>query len=626
MRMKRAPTALVLTALAVVGCGGNETGDSSNTSTTTGGETKTTTTTDPPKPQAVIDIVVDAKRDGKAELSDANDQDHENEWSVDFGASFLANLDDDDANKIRDADDAILNGPADELDLSPIMVAAWPEAPDGSTGLFRMDPLSAENVRLWKKALDGVWVLVGGGVGPCNADDPACVVTPDVTFSIEEVRAGLTLGIEARFFRRSLTDGWTGITQLSYQINDGAGAPITSDAAPNGLDEAKIRVAPWLMFGNLSPITRVFSNNVMPTFVSGLTKLNTDASSEYKKITNWSDHWTQDYFQTGWTSVPRGDGIIQGMKVANARPWGRCDAPSCWPINWLKKGYLGPDAAMIEIYKKAGTGNTYDSHGNHDLIPPYENGDKKFPYGRIIHGSGVLKETQAFYAAQEVQGPQLIANTAWLYVGHIDEVFSYVPANTPRGWKLLAGSCTLARKMLEDASKAGYGNITMFKGQEWNTGSGNVDAEISIDEVLANQDLMAASQKSQAIIDDMVDQMKSEIGLTDDEIVEMPFLIEDVGDGMLAYNPGTANSLVVGDYIGIPKPWGPVIGGTDLFEKDLLDRLGTAENELGADGKGLQVYFVDDWEWYHALAGEVHCGSNIDAPPPADEQWWKVLK
>lgn len=623
MRMKRAPTALILAALAAYGCGGDDTSDTSGGTTTT---TSSTTTTDPPKPQAVIDIAVDANRDGKVDPADATEQDHENEWSVDFGASFLANLDDDDGDKVRDADDAILNGPNDELDLSPIVVSAWPEAPDGAAGFLHIDPVSAENVRVWKKQLDGVWVLAGGGVGPCNAEDPACTVTPDVTLTIDEVRAGVTLGIEARFFRRSLTEGWNGIVQLGFEIKDAGGAPITNDALPNGLDEAKIRVAPWLLFGNTSNITRVFSNNVMPTFVAGLTNLTGDAGSEYKKITNWTDHWTQDYFQTGWTSIPGEGGAVKGMTVGNARPWGRCDAPSCWPINWLKKGYLGPDAAMIEIYKKAGTGSTFDSHGNHDLIPPYEFGEKKYPYGRIIHGSSVLKETRDFYAAQEVQGPQIIAPTAWLWVGHIDEVFSYVPANTPRGWKLLVGSCTLARQMLEDAQAAGNGAVTMFKGKEWFTQSGDIPAEISIDDVLANQDLMASSQESQAEIDALVDLLKKEVGLTDDEIIEMPYLIEDVGGGMLAYNPGTANSLVVGNYIGIPKPYGPVIGGVDIFEADLSDRLGSAENGLGSDGQGLEIEFVPDWEWYHALSGEVHCGSNIDGPVPATETWWKVLK
>ena len=616
MRTKNIPSALLLAALAAAGC------DDGGGGSSTGG-----TTTTPPEPPTVIDIVVDASRDGKADPADAADQDKENEWSVDSGASFLANIDDDDANKYRDADDEFLNGPEDELDLAPVVVAPWPDAPDGAAGVLHIDPASLDKVRLWKKGLDGVWYLVGGSVGPCNVDNPACTPTADVTFTIDEVRAGLTLGIEGRDFRRSLDPGaWTGVVQLGYQVNDEAGAPITSDELPSGLDEAKIRVAPWLLFGNHSPFDRVWSNNVMPTFVSGLTALTGEAGVEYKKITNWQDHWTQDYFQTGWTSIPRENDTIQGMRIANARPWGRCDSPSCWPIAWLKKGYLSPGNGIIELYNKANTGSSYDSHGNHDLLQPYENGDQKFPFGRIATGSGALKETMAFYAAQEVQGPPLVVKTSWLLVGHIDEVFSYVPANTPRGWKLLVGSPKLARQMLEDAQAAGHGAVTMFQGQEWYTDNGMAPAEISIDGVLADADLMAASQDAQAEIDGMVETMKAEVGLTDDEMVEMPFLITEAFGLKIAYNPGTANMLVVGEHLGVPKPWGPVIDGVDIFEKDLDERLGTGVNQLGSDGMGLVVHFVDDWEWYHALDGEVHCGSNVDAAPPAGDQWWKVLK
>lgn len=618
MRMKDIPSALLLAALAAAGCDGNGT-------TGEGGAGGGTTTT-PPEPPKVIDIVVDANRDGKVDAADPADQDLENEWNAETGAAFLANVDDDDGDKIRDADEDYVNGPDDELDLAPILVSAWPDAPDGATGVLHIDPDSVEKVRLWKKTADGAWYLVGGSVGPCNEENPTCTPTFDVTFSTDEVRAGVTLGIEGRDYRRSLDTGWTGTVQLGYQVNDADGVIVTTDELPDGVDQVKMRVAPWLLFGNLSPFDRVWSNNVMPAFVTGLTKLSGDAGVTYKKITNWSDHWTQDYFQTAWSSIPREGGAVQGIRVANPRPWGRCDSESCWPINWLKKTYLAPGSGYVQIYNKANTGSTYDSHGNHDLIPPYENGDQKYPLGRIATGSGALKETMAFYAAQEVQGPPLVVNTAWLLVGHIDEVFSYVPAKTPRGWKLLVGSPKLAREMLESAQTAGQGGVMMFSGKEWLAENGSTySAEVTIDAVLANQDVMSASQEAQAEIDGMIETMKEAVGLTDDEIIEMPYLLQEVFGLKVAFNPGTANMLVVGDHLGIPKPWGPVLKGEDIFEADIQARLGTETNQLGSEGTGLVVHFIDDWEWYHALDGEVHCGSNVDATPPADA-WWKVMK
>jgi hypothetical protein len=92
----------------------------------------------------------------------------------------------------------------------------------------------------------------------------------------------------------------------------------------------------------------------------------------------------------------------------------------------------------------------------------------------------------------------------------------------------------------------------MFVGKSWYSGP----AAISIDEALADVDLMADSQESQGHIDAMVSILVQEIGLTPDEIVEFPVLFEfDASYGALvAYNPGTVNSLVFNDYIVIPDP------------------------------------------------------------------------
>ena len=135
---------------------------------------------------------------------------------------------------------------------------------------------------------------------------------------------------------------------------------------------------------------------------------------------------------------------------------------------------------------------------------------------------------------------------------------------------------------------------------------------------------MASSQAAQAEIDGVVAAVRDAVGLADDEIVEIPFLFEEEeGEGLVAYNPGTVNLLAFGDYIVQADPFGPQINGEDLFKKDLVDRLGTPVNQLGATGQGLFVYFADDWDLYHVLLGEVHCGTNVDAPPPASEKWWE---
>ncbi len=616
MSISNARRSLVATGLLLILAGGC--GDDESVVTNNG----TTTGTQQPPPK-IVGIGVDANRNGNI---DEGDGVAAPVWDDTTGASFLANLDDDDQDGRRDADDDVINGGADISDLAPIQVRPWPDAPEGHSGSLSIDDAAAAHVRIWKQLPDGSWSLVLGSLGPCNEVDPTCSTVTSVQLTIDEVRSGLNLGIEGRGFRISLADGeWTGLVDLAYSVLDDKAAPVTTDDVPDGVARAQMRVAPWIMVGNLTPtIDTVYANSVSSVFVSGITTATTAGQVDFHKITDWSgDQWTQDYFQTAWTSIPGPDGTVRGMRIANPRPWGRTQSDSALPIKWLYKSYLGPDRGVVQIYKTPHTGDSYDSHGNHEMLPPYENGAETFPVGRIFHGSGILKETKAFYAAQLVQGPPLVVDTSWLIVGHTDEVFSSVRANTPRGWKLLIGSPRLARKMLEDAQAAGHGAVEMFVGR---VKYDNSPAAISIDEVLADPDLMAWGQQAQAEIDSMHDVVQAAVGLADDEFIEIPYLFEKDSFGMVAYNPGTANLLAFGDIAAIPDPFGPKIDGVDIFRKDLEDRLGTPANQLGSDGQGYKITFVNDWDWYHILLGEVHCGSNIDAAPPVELKWWEVAR
>src|SRR5262245_4243961 len=134
-----------------------------------------------------------------------------------------------------------------------------------------------------------------------------------------------------------------------------------------------------------------------------------------------------------------------------------------------------------------------------------------------------------------------------------------------------------------------------------------IDAGISLDATLADVDLMQWSQEAQTEIDANVQKLMQEVGLTNDEVIKMATLSEAVAyptgnpnapysyEGKVAWQPGTVNSLVFGDYMVLPDPFGPAIGGADPFKKDIQDRLGTSANQLGHDGHGLKVYFTDDW-------------------------------
>jgi protein-arginine deiminase len=105
-----------------------------------------------------------------------------------------------------------------------------------------------------------------------------------------------------------------------------------------------------------------------------------------------------------------------------------------------------------------------------------------------------------------------------------------------------------------------------------------------------------------------------ETGLTDAEIIKIPFLHTSTQGGSYAYIPGMVNGILVSDtHFVVPNPHGPVVDGADIFQKTMTERLAAV---------GVKVDFAEDWDEYHAALGEVHCGSNARRKIP-DTKWWE---
>ena len=612
-------TATTTTYVAVIQGDAIKTGDIVSAEMATGGDQKTS--------GPVINLVVDANRDGVVKPGDPADEDFGNVFDDKHGASFLANLDDDDGDKLEDANDEIINGEADALDLARMQLVAWPQAPDGAVGHIAIDLLGAQNIRLWKHKADGSWEAIAGTSGACPGTD--CNTLQAALLTVQDLRAGAELGVEGRDFLRSEDKAaWNGNVDFSLAVVDAQGALIKAPQSDDGMDRVRMRVAPWILNGNTAAFDEVRSDKTYTDFVADMAVAVPAAGVKYSTYSNWQDQWTQDFYQTAWTSIPVAGGMVQGMRVLNARPWGRDPGVAKLPISWLRNNYLGPDKAILAIYRKPDTGSSYDSHGNHDLLPPYTKGAETYPLGRILHGSGILPETADFYAAQKVQGPPLEVDTSWLLVGHCDEILSYVPAQTARGWKLLVASDNLGKKMLEDQQKAGHGSVQMFIGKKnYDAKSGALkNAAVTIDQALADVDLMQWSQEAEVKTQGALDTTVQAVGLGADEIVEVPILTEEVDGGKIAWLPGMVNSLVVGDHFITPNPYGPTIDGADIYAKYLQDHLGSALHQLGKEGKGLTVHLINDWSGYHVMEGEVHCASNPEGPPNPLMHWWEVVR
>jgi len=575
--------------------------------------------------------VVDANRDGIADPASADDQEHGDEWTALWGASFLANLDDDDSDGVRDADDAIVNvtagNDADALDLARIVVVPWPEVPEGAQGTLSIDAASAGYVRVFQHGPDDSWTAVLGVVGTCSEDAGAsCEQTLAFVVGATEIAQGLELGIEGlELVGLDAAGGWDGMVELDWAVVDAAAEPVLSAEHPeDGVDRVKLREAPWIMLGNLDRYELVYASLISDGFVADLSAALLEAGLSLAGIPwegadGWQDQWIQDVFQNGYIAIPAQGGTVHGMRVALARPYSYAGAP----IDWLLKNHLGPDASAVAVYRLPQVGTTYDSYGNHELIPPYQHGASSFPLGRIVYGtgSGVLPETKAFYEAQQVQAPALDLDTSWLAVGHIDEVLSFVPANTEQGWKLLVASPEACTALLAGWQAQGLGSTQMFVGKQLYNG---IDAAVSIDALLTDPDMASWNQYAQSRIDEMLDTLTVEVGLGPTDVIALPVYFHDDG-GMLAYTASSINALVANGTFVAANPFGPSINGQDGFKTDLQQRLGVAASGLGLDGQGLKVRFANDWDWYHVLMGEVHCATNPDGPP-ASHPWWEVAR
>jgi protein-arginine deiminase len=561
-------------------------------------------------PQPMADLVVDSNRSGALELSDSSEDEHEDEWDAQHGAVFLANLDDDDQDGKSDADDAVVNGQADIADLSPVAVRAWPDAPPTASGTLAVDAASMGLVRIFRV------------VGP--ADDPTSYQAEadptQIALSAADLKAGVSFALEGRDLVSSTQPGaWSGVVELTLTVTDGTKTALTST------DAAKLRVAPLVLQWNTAPTERVFFTDAgsdTQTLSDGIATAMLDAPVEQLELDQLGlnvDVWSQDFFDVGYTTKPGPGGLPVGMRI-----FVRSAQPDRSAGEVVFKHFLGPDRGAIEKHgdtnQDSDHGYSMNSFGNWDVIPPYEKDGVSYPLGRNYWGAVASDPAdspdpgfQDFYRAQKVQ-PEINVDTSWLMVGHVDEFSSWVKTNTPRGWGMLVASPSRARQMLMDLQTAGSGEVQMFAGKKsYDFNGKSSPAAVSVDAVLANANLMAFSQAAQMHIDDNVAMLKNEIGLHDDEITLMPFLIEKAYGAGLAYQPGTVNLLHVDGKVVIPDPFGPIVNGVDPFKEDLKERLGAL---------GLEVHFADDWDTFHEGAGEVHCGTNVART--IQSAWWET--
>lgn len=608
MRHPRWFLSLSLCAPLIVGCG-----DEAATANPPAADAGADVAADAPATVQAVRVLVDSNRDGTVDEADFATRDA---FTATSGAALLANVDDDDGDHAVDAEDEVVNGDADAQDLARIVIPAWRDAPAGATGALTVEAANAMGVRLFRQTGEG-WALF----------DPAAPV------DAAAIHQGITLGIESRDFP---SPEWDGTVTLTWVVSNG-GAEL-------GRDRAVMRTAPWVMSNSLDHTLGVFAVGAptwpeVTAFTQDLESATTEAgmgltlvnglARQYREAPNIGpDVWMQDFVEFGWTGIPAAGGGVHAMHVALRTP-----NPTRLMATWTNLEFLAPDRGWV--WKHGPTRQTnhdpsLDSFGDLELLPPHATATAQYPLGRIVHGFTDRRtsdvELRRFLSSQGVQGPVVQLDTSWLHVGHVDEFMSFVPAPTPRGWKLLVGSPRAARELLQSIVDRDPANraALMFQGQYWFYPEGHpmefqpYRAQRTLGAILDDADLMAFNQQTQAHIDAQREILQREAGLDDDEVVEIPFLFWEIERGLAgAYMPGTVNLLYFDGNAVAAVPHGPIIANVDPVAEDFAARLAPYS---------VHSFFAEQWDILHAAGGEVHCGTNALRAVPTSTPWWGIAR
>jgi hypothetical protein len=515
------------------------------------------------------------------------------------GTIFACNNDDDDGRGVPDNHDGKVNGGNDSSELAPIVIRRHGSGavPGSWTGVLEVSAVTARRVRIFDARSGGTEVI-----GPRKG---ARYQLPDLGFTEKE------LGIEALCFAGE-DGGWDGLVVITWLIEDGDGEVSRQTGT--------MRVAPWMMPSHLEPAEKVFVVNAggfNRRFRAELTRLVASAGCSLQQFPQEEDIWMQDCMEIGFTFVPR-----RHMPVVMRAKRDR-------KLQTFPKTLLKPDFGYEEPSPLPPDGTTFDSNGNLEVTPPVTSRNGKvFPWGRIYFGPGrpgdaFDPDVLRFLRAQGVQSPMQI-DTSWLNVGHVDEIMTFVPASGSKGFKLLLASPRLAFELLDSAMLAGHGSAKMLVGRDFY----GMNAEVTIADFLTSgigslslsgRGLRKFNTKVTKKLDVIKQMLDYDISLDPNDLIEVPiiFMPNDIEPQFAdALTAGMVNMLVINKTCVIPKPFGPVVGGVDLFERDLKGKL---------DALGLTATFIDDWFEYHVNLGEVHCGTNtLRKPDPSNWKWWDM--
>ncbi|XP_070693625.1 protein-arginine deiminase type-2 [Pempheris klunzingeri] len=561
-----------------------------------------------------LSLDVDADRDGVVEKNNPNKGYWK--WGPDgHGAILLVNCDSEWTYfKKPDSDHNTVSKVSDLKDMSVMVLRTRGPAklPKGYKLTMHISQGDAESVRVFRARSSEVGsnAMSGNVLYNFFVRDYPLVLSREVLSQEVPYTGGvaeMNFYVEGLKFPDKDFDGLISIN-LSLLEPISEGLPET----PIFTDKVVFRVAPWIMTPNTLQPVEVFvcSTSDNYQFLKGMKHIVSKSGLKLKicnEYMNRGDRWMQDELEFGYIDSPH-----QSFPVVLDSP--RDGDLMDFPYNEL----LGPDFGYVTRVPQRTDVSSLDSFGNLEVSPPVTVNGKNYPLGRIIigvafptaiKGRNMTKVVQDFLWAQKVQEPIALFSD-WLLVGHVDEFMTFVPAPDRKGFRLLLASPDAGYKLFRGLQNDGHGQAKLFEGLK--------DEEpITVDEILSHDDLQAENNYVQSCIDWNRDVLKRELGLVDEDIIDLPILFKLVEDTKALYRavaffPDMVNMIVLGKNLGIPKPFGPKVDGCCALEAEMCSLM---------EGLGLSCTFIDDFASYHKRLGEVHCGSNVRREP-FDFKWW----
>jgi protein-arginine deiminase len=587
-------------------------------------------------PGIAVQILADTNRDGIVDQLDSHDK---TVWSSDRGAIFLPNIGDrhrrcpsTDLNGGRLGNDelAACNDASGDSLLNPLLSAPLqamplPSVSDEAFGNFMINPSATGRVRLfWLQASE-----------PSETDSWA-MITEQNTFNATSLRQGIRLAIDGRELVTNASV-WDGTVVITFSV---------TDSNRTSVDSCLMKQAPVLLHHHLQPVETVLvtakSNtswqsefaNSLQTHLGAL-----DSPPELVQFTQSEDIWAQDFLEPGYVNMPGPDGTISLRVLLRSAQSGR-DAG-----RQVFAQLRGPGVGGYQPGPGSGFGfEEVNSGGNIETIPPYvSRSGKAYPNGRIVTARQFERQPAdsmlTFLESQNAQ-PQFILESGWLAIGHVDEMVQVIPSPNMLGFTLAVPDVTSGLDILRAAQKAGHGSVPVSSYD----GDLTPDPEayfldpdlknLTIGELLADESFLGINQYAQGFFEQNLNLLLDDIPLTPVEIVRIPTLWKDVTypwpatpDGLprrlrlpllgqrqvKSFFPQSINGLLLGHEYLAPKPFGPVVDGTDILEKAVVEVYNAV---------GVNVSFIDDFMSHHVRGGEVHCATNSlrEATTP-----WKVF-